>query len=137
MTADDWDGCGPAIRIARLFDGFAPESGPYFEPERFRIGDLAERERVAAYLRDGVVLVRSTALDPDMVDRGRGHVVPASFRTDGAWIWSDGLTYYVHAHGVAPVPEFYDHIVAHEYRCPVPDAARVDRAARRLAEARR
>jgi hypothetical protein len=137
MTADDSDANALTIRIARLFDGFAPESGPYFEPERFRIGDPAERERVAAYLRGGIVLVRSTALDPDMVDRGRGHVVPASFRTDGAWIWSDGLMYYVREHGVAPVSEFYDHIVAHGYRCPAPDTEAVDRAARRLAEARR
>lgn len=124
------------VRIARLFDGFDERTGPYFAPERFAIDDPDERARIADYLRGGTILVRSTALDPDMVDPSRGTAVPASFRTDGAWIWSDGLMYYVEHHGVAPPAEFVARIVAHGYRCAEPDPAALRRASERLARAR-
>jgi hypothetical protein len=111
---------GQGLRIADVYDGLDPASGPYFRPDRDRIADAAERDRVVGYLRDGVVVLRGTDRDPDALDPSRGNVVPGSFRTDGSWVWNDALTYYVREHGIAPDPEFYAHLIANGYHCPEP-----------------
>jgi len=124
---------GQKIRIVPLYDGFdQARGGPYFEPDRPRIDDPSERERVADFMRDGAVVLRSTALDVDAVEPTRGTVVPGSFRTDGQWIWSDGLMYYVREHGIAPAAEFYSHVVACQYRCADPGAAGLREATQML-----
>ena len=43
---------------------------------------------------------------------GAGQVVPASFRTDGEWIWTDTVAYYLDQHGLAPDEELARHIDA-------------------------
>jgi hypothetical protein len=128
---------GGGLRIVPLYDGMDPGRGPYFRPDHGRIADPAERERVAGYLRDGLVVLRTTGRDPDAVEPGRGSVVPGSFRTDGAWVWNDALMYYVREHGIAPDPEFYAHMAACGYRCPAPAASAAGEALRLLMPARR
>lgn len=122
----------PDLPIAALFDGADPVTGPYFSPDRERIADPAERDRVADFLRDGTVVLRAMALDRDAAEPARGYVVPAGFRTDGIWIWNDALGYYVRTHGIAPPEDFYRHVVACGYRCPRPGAEAVRRAERTL-----
>jgi hypothetical protein len=116
------------IRIGGVFDGVDPTSRrPIVAPDHLRL-DPAERDRVVGYLRSGVGVMITTALDTDQLDPSRGEVVPVSFRTDGVWVWSDEVAYYVETYGLAPEPELYRHIVAHGYRSPAPDAAAVTRA---------
>lgn len=122
----------PGISVVPLYDGLDPVTGPYFGPDHDRIGDQAERDRIADFMRDGTVVVRTTALDEDVVDRARGSVVPGSFRTDGTWLWNDGLAYYVREHGIAPPADFYSHVIACGYRCPRPGRAVVRDAAQVL-----
>jgi hypothetical protein len=88
----------------------------------------AERERVAAFLAAGAPILMTTALGPDKLDPARGTVVGASFRTDGSWVWSDGLEYYVRAHGVAPEDALLSWIRGQNYRCATPDGTTQDRA---------
>ena len=90
--------------------------------------DDAERERVAAFLAAGAPILMTTALSPDKLDSARGNVVGASFRTDGTWVWSDGLAYYVRAHGVAPEDALLLWIRGQDYRCATPDETAQDRA---------
>jgi hypothetical protein len=52
----------------------------------------------------------TTATFTDVVDPARGAVVPMSFRTDGVWIWTDTVTYYLAEHGMAPDAELLRHI---------------------------
>jgi hypothetical protein len=125
-----------SIRTARVFDGFAPGTGPYFAPDRGRIDDPEQRRLVAAYLRSGTIVKRSFALDPDAIEPARGNAVPASFRTDGSWLWSDALLYYLETHGVAPPVELVSDIAARGYRCPQPDPDEVRAAAQVLRDAR-
>jgi hypothetical protein len=124
------------MRIAQLFDHVHPSAGPYFAADRARIEDLSERERVAGYLDAGGLVLFTDAYDRDWVDPRRGRKVPMSFRTDGAWIWNDGLAYYVRGHGVAPDPEFYQHIRDNGYGCAEVDQATRERALRELYAAR-
>ena len=55
-------------------------------------------------------------------------VVPAGYATDGTWIWSAALRYYVSRHGLAPEPDLLAHIRGHGYRAPTPTAAELAEA---------
>jgi len=112
------------VRIARIFAGPAAHVG---DAAHTWIDD-SERQRVAAYLQAGTPILTTTALQPDLIDPSRGRVVGASFRTDGAWVWSDALTYYTREHGLAPEDDFYAHIRGYRYACPHPDDAAQDAA---------
>lgn len=118
----------PEVRIARLFDAVDPESGPYFAADRGRVEDAAERERIAGFLDAGTVILFTTAREPDRVDPASGGEVGMSLRTDGEWVWSDALAYYVRRHGIAPDPDFYAHIAGLDYTCPPTDDATAQRA---------
>lgn len=111
------------VRIARVF---AAPTASVGDTAHTWIAEGAERQRVVAYLRAGAAILMTTALQPDLIDPARGRVVGASFRTDGAWVWSDALTYYARTYGLAPEHDFYAHIRAQHYDCPVPSDAAQD-----------
>ena len=113
-----------SIHIARVsVDNFSADDGVVGA----RLDD-AERERVAAFLAAGTPILMTTALGPDKLDPARGNVVGASYRTDGTWVWSDGLAYYVRVHGVAPEDDLLLWIRGRDYRCATPDESTQDRA---------
>jgi hypothetical protein len=116
-----------AVRIARVFAP-APAEPRLGDPAQSWLSDAAERERVAAYLRGAPLILATTALAQDQLDPQRGKAVGASYRTDGDWVWSDALTYYVRVHGLAPESELLERIRAHDYVCPSPDDAARDDA---------
>jgi hypothetical protein len=107
----------PDVRIAQVFAA-----------KQSWLADADERERITGYLRAGKPILMTTALQPDRLDPARGKAVGSSYRTDGSWVWSDALTYYVRVHDLAPEDEFYRHIRANGYACPAPDDASQDRA---------
>ncbi|SRR5258708_19054773 len=115
------------VRIARVFAAGERDPVPG-DPGQSWLADAGERERVTGYLRAGAPILMTTALQPDRLDPARGKAVGASYRTDGSWVWSDALTYYVRMHDLAPEDEFYQHIRANGYACPAPDDAAQDRA---------
>src|SRR2546421_4746100 len=120
------------MRIGGVFDGVDEITGrAVVAPDHVRL-DPAERVRVGAYLRAGTEVMSTTATDVDQVEPDRGEVVPMGFRTDGEWVWSDEVPYYVETYGLAPEPDLYRHIVNHGYRPPVPDADAATRAQRAL-----
>jgi hypothetical protein len=116
------------FRIARLFDGISADGVPYFDAQHPRIDDEDEREKVGRFLGSAPFVLRTTGRDVDYLDPDRPRVVGMSFRTDGRWIWSDALGYYVTAHGLAPEQEFVDHIRSHEFTPSKPDEATLLRA---------
>jgi hypothetical protein len=100
--------------VARLFDGPDATGRP-------RIADPAERARIVRFLSGGKVIRRVVATGLDQVEPANGRVVPVLTSTDGTWIWSAAVRYYVEKHGIAPEPDFLAHIVAHAYVAPEPD----------------
>lgn len=96
-----------AISVARLYD----EPGPSFALGHPLLAS-GERERVLRYLEAGAPLVLTAEFAVDVVEPPRGAVVPVAFRTDGAWIWSEGAAYYVAEYGLAPDPGLLAHIEA-------------------------
>jgi hypothetical protein len=103
---------GPPFKIARVFDFAKPDTGPGFLPGHRMVTDPAERDRMLAYLASGTPVLYTTARTQDIVDPAAGQVVPSSFRTDGTWIWTDTVSYYLERHGLAPDEELAAHIDA-------------------------
>jgi hypothetical protein len=96
------------MRTARVFDGDDPGTGLFFEPQHPRLDDQ-ERDAVLRFLGDGRPVVMTPQLLPDIVDPERGQVVPMNYRTDGTWVWTDTVTYYLREHGLAPDELLLEH----------------------------
>ncbi|GAA3615686.1 hypothetical protein GCM10022419_121220 [Nonomuraea rosea] len=126
-----WSNCYveivPEISVARVFDGVR-DGVPYFLPDHPQVHD----PRLADYLRAGAAILSTTSVDVDRLDPARGAVVPLSFRTDGAWIWTDTITYYLEEHGIRPDEELCAHIAAQSFRCPAVDQAVAEQTLREL-----
>jgi hypothetical protein len=114
----DRDGEGPAeddrppFKIARVFDFAKPDTGPGFDPEHRIVTDPAERDRMLRYLTSGAPILYTTARTEDVINPAAGQAVPSSFRTDGEWIWTDAVAYYLEQHGLAPDENLAAHIKA-------------------------
>jgi hypothetical protein len=102
----------PEFVVARVFDFADPDTGPGFAPDHPVIDDPVERGRLLTYLRGGHPVLTTTATLDDIVDPQSGAEVPTSFRTDGEWIWTDTVQYYLDHHGLAPEARLAAHIGA-------------------------
>ncbi|MBD0671213.1 hypothetical protein [Streptomyces sp. CBMA156] len=98
------------FRLAAVFDVVDPVTGPGFAADRPRLAAGAEREDVLRYLRAGAAVLLTPMLMDDVVDPDRRGVVPMGFRTDGRWIWTDTVTYYLEEYGLAPDPALLAHV---------------------------
>ncbi|WBB80450.1 hypothetical protein O7606_03440 [Micromonospora sp. WMMD882] len=116
----------PPVRLARVFDRGGAD-GPRFDPDHERLAD-PERGRVADWLAAGEPILATTRTAVDVVEPGRGAVVPLSFRTDGQWVWTDTVTYYLRGYALAPDRALLDHIRARDYAAVAVDAAGEHRA---------
>ncbi|MEO3830194.1 SseB family protein [Actinomadura sp. B10D3] len=110
------------FRFARLVDGIDEDGQGILAPERSRIDDPQERQRILGYLRGGAPVMLIPGFATDLFDPSKQQVVPMSTRTDGRWVWSDGAEYYLETYGIAPEPDLYLTIREAGYACPgVPD----------------
>lgn len=110
MSADDSD--AREFPLARVFDTVHPIDGPGFAPDHLRVEDEDERRALATYLGAGEPVVMTTGLMEDVLDPERGGVVPMNFRTDGTWIWTDSVTFYLEEYHLAPEPDLLAHLRA-------------------------
>jgi hypothetical protein len=101
----------PEPRIARAFDGADPQGGPYFAPDHPRV-EGAERDRMLGYLAAAEVLLEGFGALDDLLDPAATGAVPVTFRSDGEWIWTESVAYYLERHGLAPEPELWTHLLA-------------------------
>lgn len=114
------------LRRARIFDHAGPDGGrpavsrPPVPPE--------ETDRVVEYLRQAPTVMAARSNAPDRLDPSRGASVPLTFHTDGAWVWSGAVAYYLSEHGLAPEPDLVAHIRANGFRVPAVDDDTMDAA---------
>jgi hypothetical protein len=120
--------------LARVFDGRDAQGRPVLGPDRAPLADADERRLVVGFLDDGVVLLAGGPLVPDELDPEHPAVVPVGYATDGIWIWSALLRYYVAEHAVSPEPQFLAHIRACGYRAAIPPPEQVAQASADLQE---
>lgn len=93
-----------------------------------------EASRVATYLEAGAVVAHTTIRGVDVL-ADDAPVVPLTARTDGEFLWTGPVTYYVRTYGVAPDAEFLAHVRARDYAPRVPSDSEVEAAAKEFAEA--
>jgi hypothetical protein len=84
------------------------------------------------YLYGGEPLLVTAALMDDVLDSARVFCVPASFRTDGRWVWNEAAAYYAGEYQLEPDPGLLAHLRASDYSPPVVDGVGVYRALRAL-----
>ncbi|WP_131759044.1 TNT domain-containing protein, partial [Actinomadura fibrosa] len=114
------------MRKARVFDHAGPDGD---RPSVTRPPVPAdEADRVARYLRDAPVVLAARSSAPDQIDPSRGAVVPLTFHTDGTWVWSGAVGYYLREHGVPPEPDLVAHIRSQGFRVPAVDDDTMDAA---------
>ncbi len=114
------------VAVARVFDGADPDTGPWFDRDHPLLGGEG-RDQVLAYLDGGWPVLTTTERADDILDPERGPVVPLSYRSDGVWVWTDTVAYYLREHHLAPDLELLAHMDAADYRMPAPDAVAVHR----------
>jgi hypothetical protein len=120
---------GGDLTVARVFDAVDAVTGPRFDEDHEWLGhpeDGSVRDVVQRYLDGGVRVLGSTDVMQDVITPQLGPVVPMSFRTDGRWIWTDTVAYYVREYGLAPDSRLLDHIQERRVMVPalVSDVAR-------------
>lgn len=116
------------VTTAPVFDAVDPVTGPSFAEDHLRLTDPDERQQVLAYLTGGTALATTTARMDDILDSARSQVVPMSFRTDGTWIWTDTVSYYLEQHELAPAAPLLEHIREVGYHVAELDAVALFRA---------
>jgi hypothetical protein len=108
----------PDFRIANVFDATAADGSAAMSADRERIASDDEIERLLGYLTGAPLSLYVPSRDLDRVQPARRRVVPMSFRTDGMWIWSEAVGYYLATYAYAPEPALRDHIASRDYQLP-------------------
>jgi hypothetical protein len=107
-----WPTPDPArFRMARVFDHVDPVKGPFFADDHPVVADAASAARLVALLNGGAMVLGSATLMDDVLDPRRRATVPMNYRTDGTWIWTDAVTYYLQWYGIAPEPDLLQHLL--------------------------
>jgi hypothetical protein len=114
------------MRVAPVFD-VVDDAGARFEPGHEMLAGV-DLEQVAAYLEAGAPVLATTGRLTDVVEPERGAVVPMSYRTDGCWLWTESVAYYLRAYRLAPAPDLLAHVRKQGASMPAPDAADEHRA---------
>ncbi|MER7415945.1 hypothetical protein ABT346_04015 [Micromonospora peucetia] len=124
----------PVIEHAAVFDLVDPQRGAVFAPDHPEVTDPVAREALLGYLDNGHPLLWTTATIDDAVDTRRGAVVPLNVRTDGTWIWSDAVAYYLREYQLRPDERLVTHAEDVGYRMVPLDGVAVFRTSTRLQE---
>ena len=117
----DWDKPPCEVggfRFARLGDGRDAVGRIFFSPQRGRISDMGERARVLRYLMHCPTVGVGSEYMRDNLDPERCDDIRTVFRTDGRWVWTSAVEYYLREHGIAPEAELLNRIKAAHYRHP-------------------
>ncbi|WP_261565213.1 hypothetical protein [Frankia gtarii] len=120
------------VKIAKLFDGMDGEV-PWVRG-RAPLPPGEERSRFVEYLQRGVTILRVAGLVEDLLDPSRGRKVSLVYVTDGDWVWSLEIVYYLQEHDLPPEPEFIDYVRSRDFRYVEPSEERVAAASRALDE---
>lgn len=105
------------MRVARLWSHL--EDGvPVLDSALGRTDEAESKEPLLRFLEGGSAVLGAPGLAEDWLDPHHPLVVPVGFRTDGAWLWSIELAFYLRAHGIVPEPQFVAHMAALGFVAP-------------------
>jgi hypothetical protein len=99
-----------------------------------------QRAPLARYLRSGEAVAVTGSRAADVFKPELGEILAINVLTDGEYVWSEDLAYYVETYGARPPQEFIDHVKRHDGVVPALDtealAALVSAAREAMAEQR-
>jgi hypothetical protein len=116
------------LRLASVFDLVDPVTGPAFADDHPTVDDDDLLALLLDRLGSGTAVLMTTTGMDDVVDRSRTGAVPLHFRTDGSWIWSDAVGYYLERYRLAPEPELLAHLRQDQETPQPPSRETVERA---------
>lgn len=118
---------GRRFRLARIFDGTAPNGRPSVNRPPVPEDD---RDRLLEYLDHSALALPERGNDVDRLSSDGRPTVPVAFHTDGVWVWPAAVNYYLRRYGVPPDPELVNHARSNGFRPPeVDEGTRVAAAA--------
>lgn len=107
---------GPAtLRIAEVFDGTDANGRPIIQRPAVA---SEEYDRVLDYLEQAPVVTTAPGYDTDRMSPDDTPSVPQTFHTDGHWIWSGAVPYYLRRHTIPPEQELIAHMRGLGFRLP-------------------
>jgi hypothetical protein len=113
---DDSTAAPQPPRRARVVDGMDQATGrPVVNRPGLRDDEI---RRVLAYLHAGTVFLFARSFDKDLFFPDNPRAVPLTFATDGTWIWSGAVAYYLEKYRMPPEPELLEHIRSRNYVMP-------------------
>ncbi|MET9690450.1 hypothetical protein ABZY81_18530 [Streptomyces sp. NPDC006514] len=92
----------PTERVAGATAELQGFRAPVIAPDREHLTSAEECAALPRLLREAPVALHGLVPEPDRLDPARSRVVPAGFRTDGLWVWSDQIAYYLERYRCAP-----------------------------------
>lgn len=104
------------LRRAKVFDGRDEDGGPLVWRES--LTSVSEIMRIVGYLKAAPTVLFGRGFDADAWSPGDPPAVPRTFATDGSWIWSGAVVYYLQKYGMPPEPDLLAHIRARDYAAP-------------------
>jgi hypothetical protein len=116
------------MRVATLWKAAADGRTPILRDDLPPPLSGDERARVERFLSGGAVIAVATARMADRLDPQRGDAVPLDYRTDGEWLWTGDLVYYLAIHAITPPADLLAHIRRRDYIIAPVDAATCERA---------
>ena len=99
-------------------------SGPSLVRDKDALPE-SRRSRIARYLRGGAVLATTGRYVDDYLAPEQTRVAPLEVRTDGEWVWSGDLAYYVSQYGVSIPEDFLRRMEDRSWAPPTPTRAEV------------
>ena len=82
-------------------------------------GNASIIDKVCAYLDSGLPLIVSPGTVLDIIDETKGSAGSPSILTDGKWVWSGVLSYYVRNYNLKLNDEFLETMVLNEWKIPI------------------
>ena len=112
MTQDS-SAAPEALRRAKVFDGRDEDGSPLVW--RQGLTSVDEIMRIVGYLKSAPTVLFGRGFESDAWSPEDPPAVPRTFSTDGTWIWSGAVTYYLQKYGMPPEADLLAHIRARNY----------------------
>jgi hypothetical protein len=97
-------------------------------------GDVSLQERVAGYLDGAEMLSVTTEPIYDVLSDERVEIGSYGTRTDGVWVWSFDLSFYVRTYNILLPIEFLERAAGFDWMPPVVTDERIDAIIEELTE---
>ncbi|GIJ44106.1 hypothetical protein Val02_09920 [Virgisporangium aliadipatigenens] len=108
------------LRLARSPDPADPPAG--MDSVRFEDLMVGEITQLIGYLKRAAPVLQTPARGPDLYDPAAPEQVPLNYRTDGFWVWTDAIAYYLEYHRRLPERDLIQHVRRQGFVTPVVDA---------------